>query len=299
MVNPLIWRNGSLAVGSASVSHLMAPALHYGLGVFEGIRAYMTPRGPAIFRLQAHMDRMARGAEVLGMPFDPAEMARGCREVLAASGLGDAYLRPLAFYATGGLGLDVERHGTECFATAIPWANHLGEEVASRGVRAQVSEHLRNASRAIPPLKLCGAYVNSILAKRAATAAGFEEAVFVDTDGFVVEATGENLFMVKDGHVVAVEHPDALPGITRATVMELAGAESRPVRLEELLTADEVFLCGTSAEIAPVASLGARSWPSGPVTLGIRKRYLELVRGGDATREGWFDYVKEDARAPR
>lgn len=295
MSHPQIWRNGTLHVGSAANSHLMAPALHYGLGVFEGIRSYMTSRGPAIFRLREHLDRMARGAEALGMPFDAEEVGRGCVDILRASGLGDAYLRPLAFYGTGTLGLDVERHGTETFVTAIPWQSHLGEAAAAKGVRAHRSRLLRNAAGAIPPLKLCGGYVNSILAKRAATAAGFEEAVFVDGEGFVVEATGENLFMVSGGRVTALEHPDALPGITRRTVMEMAGADARKVSLDELLAADEVFLTGTSAELAPLSELAGRTWKPGPVTLGLRGHYLDTVRGRDAARGNWLTSLEDRA----
>ncbi len=295
-IHPL-WRNGKLTVGSPAQAHLMAPALHYGLGVFEGIRSYLTSSGPAIFRLDAHLERMAKGAAALGLPFDMGAMAQGCMEVLDASGLGDAYLRPLVFYGSGNLGLDVDQHGAECFVTALPWNNHLGD-AAARGVKAHVSTLRRNASDAIPPLKLCGGYVNSILAKRAATAAGFEEALFVDARGYVVEATGENIFMVAGGKVTAVAHPDALPGITRATVMEMAGAGARPVALEELLEADEVFLTGTSAEITPLAALGGRTWTAGPVTADLRKIYMDIVRGKDSSRSSWLRPVREGGHAP-
>ena len=293
MSHPKIWRNGNVHVGSVGNSHLLAPALHYGLGVFEGIRSYQTARGPAIFRLGEHLDRMAQGAQALGMPFDREEMGQGCVEILRASGLGDAYLRPLAFYATGNLGLDVDRHGLETVVAAIPWQSHLGESAATKGVRAHRSHLLRNPASAIPPLKLCGGYVNSILAKRAATAAGFEEAVFVDAEGFVVEATGENLFMVSGGRITALEHPDALPGITRRTVMEMAGADTRKVPLEELLEADEVFLTGTSAELTPLGELAGRTWKPGRVTLGLREHYFDIVRGRNAAHSNWLTPLED------
>ena len=282
-----IWYNGRLlGVAEAPVTPL-APALHYGLGVFEGIRAYGTATGPAIFRLDAHMARMARGAEALGLAFDPEACARGCREVLAAGGLSDAYIRPLAFFAQGSLGLDVDQHTTHTLVAAIPWQNHLGEG-ALAGVRAHCSPLRRNAALAIPPLKLCGGYVNAILAKREAARAGFAEAIFQDDRGFVVEATGENVFMVRGKRVVAVAHPDALPGITRATLVELTGAEERPVTLAELLEADEVFLTGTSAEVAPVSALDGRTWEPGPITRELAAYYQELVHGRVAGRTAWL-----------
>jgi len=290
MPTPRIWMDGRLVDPYESTASPLAPALHYGLGVFEGIRSYQTSAGPAIFRLDAHMARMARGAEALGMPFDPQACAQACVLTLAESRLGDAYLRPIAFYGEGSLGLDVDRHGTQMMVAALPWQNHLGE-AAVRGVRAHRSSMRRNAAKAIPPLKLCGGYVNSVLAKREATLAGFEEALFIDDQGFVVEATGENVFMVKGGKVTAVEHPDALPGITRETVIELSGADSRPVPLKELLEADEVFLTGTSAEVTPMVALDGHTWGAGIVTLELRSRYMAIVRGESEVKRAWLTLV--------
>jgi branched-chain amino acid aminotransferase len=286
-----IWHEGRLVDPSAIAVSPLAPALHYGLGVFEGIRAYGTAAGPAIFRLDAHMARMAKGAEALALAFDPEACAQGCRAVMDDSGLQDAYIRPLAFFAQGTLGLDVDQHTTHTLVAAIPWQNHLGD-AALAGVRAQCSPLRRNAARAIPPLKLCGGYVNSILAKREAARAGFEEAIFQDDQGFVVEATGENIFMVKAGRFTAVEHPDALPGITRASLIELTGAESRPVLLAELLEADEVFLTGTSAEVAPLRALGERTWKPGPITTELAAHYQELVHGRVPERGAWLTPVQ-------
>jgi branched-chain amino acid aminotransferase len=227
MSNLRIWYEGRLMDEREAGGTPLAPVMHYGLGVFEGIRAYATPAGPAIFRLKEHMERMARGAEALGLSFDPDTCAEGCRQAMAGGGMREAYVRPLVFFAAGDLSLDTHGGVSHTMVAAIPWQNHLGEG-ALEGVRAQLSPMRRNHHLAIPPLKLCGGYVNSILAKKAAARAGFQEAVFQDKQGLVVEATGENVFMVKGGTVTAVEHPDALPGITRATVMELTGA--RPAR---------------------------------------------------------------------
>ncbi|MGA2082396.1 MAG: aminotransferase class IV [Holophaga sp.] len=290
MSDPRIWYHGRILDAREVGVGPLAPVLHYGLGVFEGIRAYGTPAGPAIFRLEEHMERMARGAAALGLDFDPAECARGCREVLADSGLQDAYIRPLTFFALGNLTLDMDGHTSRTLVAAIPWRNHLGD-AAREGIRAHVSPMRRNAAPAIPPLKLCGGYVNSVLAKREASRAGFQEAIFQDDRGFVVEATGENVFLVKGGKVVAVEHPNALPGITRATIIELAGAEARPARVEELLDADEVFLTGTSGEVAPLCALDRRTWRPGPVGRELAARYDDLVHGRVPERKSWLTVV--------
>lgn len=282
-----MWMNGELLEGSQTQVDLMAHGLHYGTGVFEGIRCYSTATGPAIFQLDAHMDRFARGAEALGMTVDMKAVTEGCIETVRASGLGDAYIRPIAYYARGGLKLDVDNLETDVVIGVMPWKSHLGEMSNQAGVRVHLSSYQRNSHRSLPPLKLCGGYVNSILAKREATLAGFDEALFLDDQGMVCEATGENVFMVKNGRVIALEHPDALPGITRAAVIELAGATARQVSLQELLEADEVFLTGTSAEVVPVAVIGKHHYKRPAVTRELQQAYAALVRGKDASRREW------------
>lgn len=292
-----LWLDGRLAaVQDASISPL-AHGLHYGSGAFEGIRAYPTAKGPAIFRLDDHLARLGRGAEALGMVIDLAALRRGCLEVLAASGLDAAYLRPLAFYETGGLGLDVAGLKVRTLVAALPWKNHLGEAQAAQGVSLRTSSLRRNPAAALPPLKLCGAYVNSVLAKLEATRAGFAEALFVDGDGFVVECTGENVFLVKDGVLTAVEHPDALPGITRQTLLDLTGAAARPVHLHELRDADEIFLTGTSAEVSAVGQLDGRFFQAGPVTRELQARYQGIVHGKAETARGWLTRLEAPVQA--
>jgi branched-chain amino acid aminotransferase len=207
--------------------------------------------------------------------------------VLQANRHRDAYIRPLLWYGTGSLGLDVAPLSRHLMVASMPWKPHLGD----KPVRLTVSPFRRNRAEALPPLKLSGAYVNSILAKREAGSRGFDDALFIDDAGFVVECTGVNVFMVKGGQVIAVEHPDALPGITRDTVVELAGAASRPVTLEELLEADEVFLTGTSAEVMPVAALDRKRFGATPVADGLRARYLQVVRGGSPAHAHWLTAV--------
>ena len=233
------------------------------------------------------MERFARGTEALSMDVDVAALTEGIVETVAASGFKNAYIRPIAYFAAGGLGLDTEPLEPHMAVAVMPWKSHLGEG-AQAGISVQVSRFRRNSARALPPLKICGGYVNSILAKREAALAGFDEALFVDDDGFVCEATGENIFLVKDGQVTAVDHPDALPGITRSTVMELAGATARKVRLEELFEADEVFVTGTSAEVTPVSRLNDRVYGAGSVTRALRTAYMDLVHGRDQSRRAWL-----------
>jgi len=288
---PTVWMDGDVLPMTEAVAPLLAHGLHYGTGVFEGIRVYETDRGPAVFRLDEHMQRLARGAELLGMPVDVDAMAAGIHPLLRRNRLTSAYVRPLAFYSGGGLGLDLGPLSATQTVAVLPWKSHLGEAAAEQGVSLRTSPYRRISAGALPPLKLTGTYANACVAKLDAVRHGYQEALFVDEDGFVVEATGENVFLVQDGQVVAVEHPDALAGITRDTVATLAGAERRRVTLEELLQADEVFLTGTSAEVAPVTRLHGRGEMAiGPVTRELRQTYQDVVHGRSHEAEAWLTW---------
>jgi branched-chain amino acid aminotransferase len=282
-----LWFDGRIGPQDQLAAPLTTHAMHYGTAVFEGIRSYATPDGAAVFRLPEHLERMRKGADAFGAPFDAVEAAAAVIAVLQANRHRDAYIRPLLWYGTGSLGLDVAPLSRHLMVASMPWKPHLGD----KPVRLTVSPFRRNRAEALPPLKLSGAYVNSILAKREAGSRGFDDALFIDDAGFVVECTGVNVFMVKGRQVIAVEHPDALPGITRDTVVELAGAASRPVTLEELLEADEVFLTGTSAEVMPVAALDRKRFGATPVADGLRARYLQVVRGGSPAHTHWLTAV--------
>lgn len=280
--------DGEIAEAQTFSVPLTSHALHYGTGVFEGIRSYGTDDGgAAVFRLPEHLERMRKGAEALGMKFDVAQATEAVLATLRANGHRDAYIRPLLWFNAGGLGLDVDKLSERLMVATLPWTSHLG----THRVRLTVSPFRRNPAKALPPLKLCGNYVNSILAKREATQRGFGEALFVDDGGFVVECTGENIFMVKDGRVTAVEHGDALPGITRDTVIQVTGADSRPVRIEELKAADEVFLTGTSAEIARVEAIDERVFAASPFGDALSTRYADIVRGRAEASRGWLTRV--------
>jgi branched-chain amino acid aminotransferase len=284
----LLWFDGELVDAHRLQAGLNTHALHYGSGVFEGIRAYATRRGTAVFRLPEHLERMRKGAELLGMHFDVAEATEAVLSTLRANRQGDAYIRPLAWYGEGNFGLDVGGHPQHMMVATSSTNVHLG----GNRTRVSVSSWRRNPASSLPPLKLCGAYVNSILAKREVKARGFDEAMFADDDGFVVECTGANLFIVRDGRVTAVEHHDALPGITRDTLIRVTGAESRPVSLEELRDADEVFACGTAAEVTPIAEIDGRVYDAdSPLASEIAAVYARTVRGESSWSGNWLTEV--------
>jgi branched-chain amino acid aminotransferase len=232
---------------------------------------------------------MRQGAELLAIPFDIAEATLAVLAVLRANRCGDAYVRPLAWCGTGTIGLDVGPTEKHLMVAAIPTSTnvHLG----GGGVTLGVSKWRRNPATSLPPLKLCGAYVNSILAKSDVKSRGFDEALFVDPQGMVIECSGTNVFMVKDGRITAVEHPDALPGITRDTIIALTGAHSREVSLKELRDADEVFVCGTAAEATSIASLEGRSFDDDSVGREVARLYQRVVRGQDARHRGWLTHA--------
>lgn len=282
-----IWFDGSIGSAATMTAPLTTHALHYGTGVFEGIRSYATRDGAAVFRLPEHLERMRQGADALGMQMNVSEASAATIAVLRSNQHRDAYVRPLFWLGVGSLGLDVAPLSRHLMVASMPWASHLG----AAAVSVSVSPMRRNRAEAMPPLKLCGAYVNSILAKREAGSRGFGEAMFVDDNGFVVECTGENVFMVSRGKITAVQHPDALPGITRASLIEMTGAESRAVTLEELLDADEVFLTGTSAEVTAVSALDQRDFAPGPITAALREQYLHIVRGEAPQYAHWLTEV--------
>ena len=261
--------------------------MHYGSGVFEGIRSYATANGAAVFRLPDHLQRMRKGAELLGIDFDIAQATEATLQALRANRHRDAYIRPLAWVGAGSFGLDVAGHAQHLMVATTPTLVHLG----GANTRMTVSPWRRNPASSLPPLKLCGAYVNSILAKREAKSRGFDEALFVDDLGFVVECTGANVFLIKEGRITAVEHRDALPGITRDTLIALTGAQSRTVTLDELRDADEVFACGTAAEVAPIAAVDDRTFGDNPISRELAALYARVVRGEESVSQAWLTPV--------
>jgi len=285
---PVIWFDGEFIAGDAPEAPLTTHAMHYGTAVFEGIRSYATADGgAAVFRLPEHLERMRKGADMFGIDFDVERAGRAVLDTLRANGHRDAYIRPLTWMGTGTIGLDVDPLSQHLMVATIAKVVHLG----GARTRLTVSPWKRNPATSLPPLKLSGAYVNSILAKREAKQRGFDEALFTDDKGYVVECTGANVFMVKNGEVTSVEHRDALPGITRDTMIALSGAASREVTLHELLDADEVFVCGTAAEACAIDVLDRRVFGDNPVTRELSALYARVVRGQDSRYAHWLTAV--------
>lgn len=284
---PKLWFDGELIDTGTPQATVHTHALHYGSGVFEGIRSYATAGGAAVFRLPEHLERMRKGCELLRIPFDIAQATRATLQTLRANDDRDAYIRPLAWCGTGSIGLDVWPVSKHLMVATFASKVHL----AMDQVRLTVPAWRRNPATSLPPLKLCGAYVNSILAKSEAQSRGFDEALFVDGDGQVVECTGANVFAVHGDRVTAVAHPDALAGITRDTVMALSGAQSRAMTLAELLDADEVFVCGTAAEVLPIAELDGRRYREPRVGRELARLYQRVVRGEESAWQGWLTHV--------
>jgi branched-chain amino acid aminotransferase len=297
---PFTWLDGQCVPTEQAVVPVMTHTLHYGLGAFEGIRAYDGAAGPAVFRLQEHTERLFRSAAMLRLelPFAPAAIAAACVEVLQKNGLRAGYLRPIVFVDDGKRGLGALHNRTRIAIATWPWGRYLGDEGVQKGIRAQVSSTVRmNARSFLPKGKINGQYVNSILAKRTAMLAGLDEAILLDDDGNVAEATGENLFVVQRGALLTppLSGP-ILEGITRDSVLVLARELGVPVHertfgKDTLFTADEVFLCGTAAEITPVREIDGHpigNGGRGPVTERLQTRYLDAVHGRLPGCMGWL-----------
>jgi branched-chain amino acid aminotransferase len=295
-----IWMNGELVDWADARIHVASHGLHYGTGVFEGIRCYATERGPAVFRLRDHLKRLETSAQLLYMnlPYSVDELRDACLETLAVNGLDESYLRPIAYYGYGELGVHTRGNDVEVAILTFPWGAYLGDEVQRSGCKAMISSWLRVGPNTIPhTAKATGIYLNSMLAVHEAQRAGYDEAILLTHDGYVADGSGENVFMIKEG---AVFTPDLsasiLPGITRETIIEIARAlgytvhEKRLIRAD-LYTADEVFMCGTAVEVTPIRTIDDHEiGPPGPITREIQQSYLDTVRGLKPQWADWLDY---------
>ncbi|MDL1870743.1 branched-chain amino acid transaminase [Deltaproteobacteria bacterium PRO3] len=298
-----IWLDGKMIPWDEANVHVLTHTLHYGLGVFEGIRCYEGEDGKsAIFRLQEHIDRLYDSAHILLMeiPFPKAELLEACKEIFRVNKLKAGYLRPLVFVGDGEMGLHATSNRIRVAVIAWPWGTYLGDEGVKHGIRAKVSSYTRHHINAtMTKSKAVANYVNSILAKREAMLAGYEETVMLDPEGYVSEASGENLFMVKNGKVVTPLTTSALQGITRDTVIELLKDRGIAVKethfsRDELYIADEIFLTGTAAEITPVRELDHRkigSGKPGPITQQVQKDFHDLVRGKSSKHREWLAFL--------
>jgi branched-chain amino acid aminotransferase len=297
-----IWYDGKLVPWRDATTHVLTHSLHYGLAVFEGVRAYKTVSGTAIFRLKEHTDRLFASAHIyrMPMPYDKATLIEAHKEVVRANKLESCYLRPIAFYGSEKMGVSPRGALTHVAIAAWPWGAYLGEEGLEKGIRVKTSSYSRhhvnvNMARA----KFAGTYPNSILANMEATEDGYDEALLLDVDGFVAEGAGENLFMVKDGVIYEPEIASALMGITRSTVITLAAelgykVIAKRLTRDDIYIADEAFFTGTAAEVTPIRELDNRTIGSGsrgPLTAQLQSLFFDVVNGKVPGHADWLSYI--------
>jgi branched-chain amino acid aminotransferase len=297
-----IWMNGELIDWADAKVHVGTHGLHYGSGVFEGIRAYETEKGSAVFRLTDHLRRLHNSAKLLYMelPYSIEELKGACRDLIAANGLAECYLRPIAYYGYGELGVSATGNPVDVVIMSWPWGVYLGVEGQTTGIRAKVSSWKRVGPNVIPHVaKATGIYLNSMLAVMEANRAGYEEAILLTDDGYVADGSGENIFVVnRDGTICTPDlSASILPGITRDTIIQMAQDLGYTVTQKQLIRtdlylADEVFMCGTAAEVTPIREIDDHVvGPPGPVTLEIQKAYLDTVKGRSERWAQWLEYA--------
>ncbi len=299
----VIWFDGEMVPWREARVHVLTHTLHYGMGVFEGVRAYEAEGGTAIFRLQAHTDRLFRSAHIMAMPmpFSKDELNEAQKAAVRENGLKAAYIRPMAFYGSEGMGLRADNLKVHVIVAAWEWGAYLGEEGINHGIRVKTSSFTRHhVNIAMCKAKANGHYINSMLALNEALRDGYDEALLLDVEGFVAEGSGENLFIVRDGVIYTPDLTSALDGITRATVIELARREGfevvvKRITRDEVYVADEAFFTGTAAEVTPIREVDGRAIGSGtrgPVTERLQKLYFDVVHGRIPEYRGWLDYVE-------
>jgi branched-chain amino acid aminotransferase len=301
-----IWMNGELVDWADAKIHVGSHGLHYGSGVFEGIRCYETEKGPAVFRLHDHLKRLQDSAKVLYMdlPYSLDELRAATHELIAANGLPSCYVRPVAYYGYGELGVATTGNPVDVVIISFPWGAYLGEEGQRSGITTMISSWERVGPNVIPHVaKATGIYLNSMLATTEARRAGYDEAIMLTHDGFVADGPGENIFVVKDGKLLTPPlSMSILPGITRDTIIHIASGlgytveESLLIRTD-LYLADEVFMVGTATEVAPVRAVDDRHIGVGPITLELQQAYLEVVNGRDQRYGDWLDVVESSRTA--
>jgi branched-chain amino acid aminotransferase len=298
-----IWMDGEMVPWEEATVHVLSHALHYGTGVFEGIRAYETPDGTAIFRLREHMARLLRSAKAYGIPMVHSvdDLVEAARQIITINELEAGYIRPLAFYELGAIGLNPAAAAVKTIMAAWRWGAYLGEEGVAKGIRVRVSSWRRiHQSSFIPVAKGTGQYLNSVMAKQEAVATGYDEAVLLNMDGNISEGSGENLFLVRDGVVVTPPTSSGiLDGITRASVITLLTDEGVGVREAtltrgDLYAADELFFTGTAAEVTPIREVDDRSIGSGepgPITRRAQDLFAQAVTGKLPAYKSWLTYA--------
>jgi len=304
MESKFIWMNGEMVPFEKATIHMLTPALHYGAAVFEGIRAYNTDKGPAVFRLKEHIERLLDSARVLGFrefPWTVDQVSEAIRETVRVNGFKDCYIRPLMYLDGGGWNLNVDS-GKPSLAIAVwEWNNYLGDEALEKGIRANISSFTRHHPNVMmTKAKISGNYANSILAKTESQRLGFEEAIMLDPQGYIAECTGENLFVVRHGKIITPSTAPVLEGITRHSIHTIAQdlgyrILEQPISRDQLYIADEVFVCGTAAECIGLSEIDFRKigdGKSGRITREIQNVYHDAIRGKIKKYEGWCDYLE-------
>ncbi|MEX0971999.1 MAG: branched-chain amino acid transaminase [Solirubrobacterales bacterium] len=301
----LIWQNGEFVPWEEARTHVLSHGLHYGTGVFEGIRCYETERGPAVFRHREHLQRLEKSAELyyFQLPYSAEQLREATNELVRRNGLGSCYIRPLAYRGYGNLGLYATDAPIDVIVAAFPWGVYLGEEGARHGIRTKVSSwRTISGDSLIPHAKASGQYLNSVLAKTEATNSGYDEAILLDQHGCVSEGSGENVFVVRDGTICTPPHTAAiLDGITRNSVVQIARdlgytVEERGIARAELYLADEVFLTGTAAELVPVREVDDHPLGEpGEITRVIQAKFQDALHGRAEEYLEWLDFVEAPA----
>ena len=298
-----IWMDGKLIPWEDAKVHVLTHTLHYGLGIFEGIRCYLCHDGKsAVFRLREHIDRFFDSGLIgsLSIPFSRKQIADACKETLKANGLREGYIRPLAFIGEGVMGVYPGDNPVQVAIITWSWGAYLGEDALEKGVRAKVSSYTRHhVNVMMTKAKIAGNYVNSVLAKKEVMKLGYEEALMLDTEGYISEGSGENIFMVKNGVIKTTPLTSILSGITRNSVIQIANSRKIPIIEEkftrdELYTAHEVFFTGTAAEITPVREVDDRQigqGKPGPVTKELQAVFFDIVKGKNPEFKEWLDYL--------
>ena len=298
----VIWYDGKMVPWREATTHVLTHTLHYGMGVFEGVRAYETADGPSIFRLQDHTDRLFRSAHILGMkmPYDKETLNEAQKAVVRDNNLKSGYLRPMAFYGAEAMGISAKTLSTHVIVAAWPWGAYLGKEALEHGIRVKTSSFTRHhVNITMCKAKANGNYMNSILAHREAEMDGYQEALLLDVEGFVAEGSGENVFIVRNGKLYTPDLTSALEGITRDTIVQLAGELGIPViekriTRDEVYCADEAFFTGTAAEVTPIRELDNRTIGTGdrgPITTQLQALYFDCVQGKSAAHAGWLAHL--------
>ena len=297
-----IWFDGEIIEWRQAKVHVLTHTLHYGLGVFEGVRAYLTPRGTSIFRLNDHIDRLFKSAETVGLkiPFSSKELKEAHASVISLNNLKEAYMRPMCFYGSESLGIRADNLTVHCVVAAWEWPSYLDPETQEKGLKVKVSSFRRQVRNELAAAKVNGNYVQSIVALDEAIDQGFDETLMLDTDNFVAEGSGENFFMVKDDKLITPDLDACLDGITRTTIIHLAKEmnidfEERKIDLEEIFECDEAFFTGTAVEVVPINSVDNKPIANGlrgPITEKLQKTYLEQVRGKRTANADWLSIVE-------